>query len=80
MEYLDYMKLFKILFETGPSAQSAIPTLGDDKRRVSRAFVPAEDHGYLNIVDTMDLDIENLKDTWENTFPEEDAINSKITP
>jgi hypothetical protein len=72
------IKLFKILFETGPSAQSAIPTLGDDRRRVSRTGAAAEEEGYLDIVDTMDLDIDNPKD--DNTFPEEDSIGSKITP
>lgn len=71
------IKLLNLLFETGPSAQSAIPTLGDDRRRVSRTGTSAEEHGYLNIVDTMDLDVANTED--DNTFPEDD-IQSKITP
>jgi hypothetical protein len=51
-------KLYNILFETGPSAQSAIPTLGDDPRRVSRTGVAAQDAGFLDIVDTMGLDMD----------------------
>ena len=77
MGYLINMKLFDILFETGPSAQSAIPTLGDDPRRVSRTGAAAEEHGYLNIVDTMDLNVNGTED--DHTFPEEDIIQSKIT-
>lgn len=73
------MKLVDILFETGPSAQSAIPTLGDDPRRVSRTGVAAEDNGYLNIVDTMNLDMDSPEDDWDSTFPEEDDIRNKIT-
>lgn len=72
------ISLLKLLFETGPSAQSAIPTLGDDRRRVSRTGPAAEDHGYLNIVDTMDLDVDSTEDDY--TFPEEDNIQTKITP
>ena len=67
---MNIMKLYSLLYETGPSAQSAIPTLGDDPRRVSRAGAAAEDRGYLNIVDTMDLDVDDSDD--DNTFPEED--------
>ena len=58
------------MFETGPSAQSAIPTLGNDRRRVSRTGAAAEERGYLDIVDTMDLDIDT---------PEEDIIDDDIT-
>ena len=64
------MKLYNLLFETGPSAQSAIPTLGNDRRRVSRTGAAAEERGYLDIVDTMDLDIDT---------PEEDIIDDDIT-
>lgn len=74
------MKLYYLLFETGPSAQSAIPTLGDDPRRVSRAGVAAQDAGFLNIVDTMDLDVDNPEDNWDSTFPQEDGMEHKITP
>lgn len=73
------MKLYYLLFETGPSAQSAIPTLGDDPRRISRTGVAAQDHGYLNIVDTMDLDMDSPEDDWDFTFPEEDQMRTKIT-
>jgi hypothetical protein len=74
------MKLASILYETGPSAQSAIPTLGDDPRRVSRTGVPAQDNGFLDIVDTMGLDVSSPEDDWDSTFPEEDKMQSKITP
>ena len=67
---MNIMKLYSLLYETGPSAQSAIPTLGDDPRRVSRTGAAAEDRGYLNIVDTMDLDVDDSE--GDNTFPEED--------
>ena len=73
------MKLVDILYETGPSAQSAIPTLGDDKRRVSRTGVAAQDNGFLDIVDTMDLNVDSPDDDWESTFPEEDRMETKIT-
>lgn len=73
------IKLYQIMFETGPSAQSAIPTLGDDPRRVSRTGVAAQDSGFLNIVDTMDLDVESPEDDWDSTFPQEDRMESKIT-
>lgn len=76
---MDNTRLVNILYETGPSAQSAIPTLGDDKRRVSRAYVAAEDEGYLDIVDTMDLDVDSPEDDWDPSFPEEDRMRSKIT-
>jgi hypothetical protein len=72
-------KLYNILFETGPSAQSAIPTLGDDPRRVSRTGVAAQDAGFLDIVDTMDLDVDSPEDDWDFTFPEEDKMRTKIT-
>jgi hypothetical protein len=72
-------KLYNILFETGPSAQSAIPTLGDDPRRVSRTGVAAQDAGFLDIVDTMDLDMDSPEDDWDFTFPEEDQMRTKIT-
>jgi hypothetical protein len=72
-------KLYNILFETGPSAQSAIPTLGDDPRRVSRTGVAAQDAGFLDIVDTMDLDVDSPEDDWDFTFPEEDKMRNKIT-
>ena len=74
------MKLYYLLFETGPSAQSAIPTLGDDPRSVSRTGVAAQDAGFLNIVDTMDLDVDNPKDDWDSMFPQEDQMEHKITP
>jgi len=72
-------KLYNILFETGPSAQSAIPTLGDDPRRVSRTGVAAQDAGFLDIVDTMGLDMDSPEDDWDFTFPEEDQMRTKIT-
>lgn len=74
------IKLYQILFETGPSAQSAIPTLGDDPRRVSRTGVAAQDNGFLDIVDTMDLDVDSPEDDWDSTFPQEDGMENKITP
>lgn len=70
------MKLYYLLFETGPSAQSAIPTLGDDPRRVSRTGVAAQDAGFLNIVDTVD----SPEYDWDSTFPQEDGMEHKITP
>lgn len=73
------MKLYYLLFETGPSAQSAIPTLGDDPRRISRTGVAAQDAGFLNIVDTMDLN-DSPEDDWDSTFPQEDGMEHKITP
>lgn len=73
------MKLYYLLFETGPSAQSAIPTLGDDPRRVSRTGVAAQDAGFLNIVDTMNLNV-GPEDDWDSTFPQEDGMEHKITP
>ena len=51
------MKLYYFLFETGPSAQSAIPTLVKKKKNVSRLDTPALERGYLDIVDTMGLDL-----------------------
>ena len=74
------MKLYYLLFETGPSAQSAIPTLGDDPRRVSRTGVAAQDAGFLNIVDTMNLNVDSPEDDWDSTFPQEDGMEHKITP
>lgn len=74
------MKLYYLLFETGPSAQSAIPTLGDDPRRVSRTGVSAQDAGFLDIVDTMDLNVNSSEDNWDSSFPEEDDMEAKITP
>jgi hypothetical protein len=74
------VKLYDMLFETGPSAQSAIPTLGDDPRRVSRTGVAAQDNGFLDIVDTMDLDVDSPEDDWDSTFPQEDEVGNKITP
>jgi uncharacterized ferredoxin-like protein len=73
-------KLYNILFETGPSAQSAIPTLGDDPRRVSRTGVAAQDAGFLDIVVTMGLDMDSPKGDWDSTFPQEDGMEHKITP
>ena len=73
------VKLYDMLFETGPSAQSAIPTFGDDPRRVSRTGIDAEDAGFLNIVDTMDLDLDSPEDDWDSTFPQEDRMENKIT-
>jgi len=73
-------KLYNILFETGPSAQSAIPTLGDDPRRVSRTGVAAQDAGFLDIVDTMGLDMDSAEDDWNSTFLQEDGMEHKITP
>lgn len=68
------MKLYYFLFETGPSAQSAIPTLGDDRRRVSRTGAAAEEHGYLDIVDTMDLDLNDPEDESLVSYFSEDTI------
>ncbi len=74
------MKLYSLLFETGPSAQSFYPGLNRNDPRVSRTKDAAEDNGFLDIVDTMDLNVDSPEDDWESTFPQEDDMESKITP
>ena len=72
------MKLYYLLFETGPSAQSFYSGLGRNDPRISRTKDAAEDNGYLDIVDTMNLNV-NSPD-WDSSFPEEDDMEAKITP
>lgn len=74
------MKLYYLLFETGPSAQSFYSGLGRNDPRISRTKDAAEDNGYLDIVDTMDLNVNTPKDDWDSSFPEEDDMEAKITP
>lgn len=80
MNLVNIMKLYSLLFETGPSAQSFYPGLNRNDPRISRTKDAAEDNGFLDIVDTMDLNVNSPEDDWDSTFPQEDDMESKITP
>lgn len=73
------IKLFTLLYETGPSAQGFYPGLGRNDPRVSRTKDAAEDAGFLNIADRLDLEDDPDRDD-RTGFPEEQLMNSKITP
>ena len=69
------IKIYNIIFETGPSAQGFFGSLNDP--RVSR-LDDAEDLGLLNISDILNLNDDIEQDTSvENN---EDKIAIKISP
>jgi hypothetical protein len=69
------MKLYKLLFELGPSAQGIYGSLNDP--RPSR-LDDAEDNGILNISDKLDMEDYHNDDTSD--ISEEDNIAVKIIP
>lgn len=71
------IRLFKLLYETGPNAQSFYSGLDDP--RVSRTDAAAEDAGFLDIADKLDLEDDPEKENMAR-FPEDPLKRSKITP